>query len=113
VLSVFSHYCAASLHNLSLVELTCRVVAPFARRCSFAWAQREDNGAKLVSLESYLATQEENFQGMHGVGESSMSMYARVRSAQFAQRASDRETFRTGVIFLIGLGIVDSWVSVL
>lgn len=38
-------------------------------------------------------------------------LYKRVREAKFHQKSEDRQTFRTGLLYLIGLGVADIYIS--
>lgn len=88
-------------------------------RCTFSWAdspplEADEKGVpkpRVTDFESYMKTQKENFPNLHQVGAESMSLYNRVREAYFNQKTEDRDTFRTGIVYFIGLGFVDVWVS--
>ncbi|TFJ82065.1 hypothetical protein NSK_006731 [Nannochloropsis salina CCMP1776] len=94
---------------------------PSKLRCVFHWTEPPQESLptkpppvpvpKVIDLPGYLKTQEENFPDMHQVGKGSMELYKRVREAYYHQKKEDRDTFRTGVVYLIALGFADVYVS--
>ena len=88
-------------------------------RCTFHWAdsppfEADEKGVpkpKVTDFNSYLKTQKDNFADLHQVGAESMSLYSRIREAYFNQKTEDRDTFRTGIVYVIGLGFVDVCVT--
>lgn len=94
---------------------------PTKLRCIFAWADPPPDTIpttpppvpipKVIDLAGYLKTQQENFPEVHQVGAGSMTLYKRVREAHYAQKKDDRDTFRAGCVYLIGLGFADAYIS--
>ncbi len=94
---------------------------PTKLRCTFHWTDPPPESLptqpppvpvpKVIDLPGYLATQKENFPDMHQVGAGSMALYRRVREAHYHQKKEDRGTFRTGLIYLVFLGVADIIVS--
>lgn len=44
------------------------------------------------------------------VGAGVPQLYKRVREARFHTKSEDRQTFRTGLVYLVGLGVADVFV---
>lgn len=94
---------------------------PTKIRCTFHWTDPPLESLptqpppvpvpKVIDLPGYLATQKENFPDLHLVGAGSMALYRRVREAHYLQKKEDRTTFRTGLIYLVFLGVADAIVS--
>lgn len=90
---------------------------PTKLRCTFHWTDPPPESLptepppvpipKVIDLPGYLATQKENFPDLHQVGAGSMALYRRVREAHYHQKKEDRDTFRTGLVYLFFLGVAD------
>jgi len=90
---------------------------PTKLRCTFHWTDPPPESLptepppvpipKVIDLPGYLATHKENFPDLHQVGAGSMALYRRVREAHYHQKKEDRDTFRTGLVYLVFLGVAD------
>lgn len=90
-------------------------------RCLFYWAEQPPETLpttpppkpppKVIDFQGYMATQKENFPDFHQVGGGIMELYKKVRLSHYNQKKEDRETFRTGLVYLVCLGVADGIIS--